>query len=203
MTYFDEKTSGANYVYNDTDTREFGWFASMLDDGVKNVRIEGIRCVNEDCDLEDIDDIPISDETKYWSNATTWDDGVVPTGGDVEIKPGENIIYDLVDSPIFDVVTVNGRLSFIDDDNTDFYPQINLNAKHIFVRAGELLIGSADVPYVHKASITLHGARADAQVKMSGTVEAGNKIIANTNLVEFYGKPRTRMTRLKAPVYNG
>ena len=38
---------------------------------------------------------------------------------------------------------------------------------------------------------------------MSGTVEAGNKIIANTNLVEFHGKIRDRMTRLEAPVYKG
>ena len=38
---------------------------------------------------------------------------------------------------------------------------------------------------------------------MSGTVEAGNKIIANTNLVEFHGKQRSRMTRLKSSVYNG
>ena len=30
MTYFDEKTAGVNYVYNDTATREFGWRASMM-----------------------------------------------------------------------------------------------------------------------------------------------------------------------------
>lgn len=199
MTYFDDKTSGANYVYNDTDTREFGWFASMLDSGVQDVRMEGIRCVNVDCDLEEIDDVPISDETELWSLPGTWDDGIVPTGGDVEIKPGKNVIYDLEDSPVFDVVTVNGRLSWLDEPTT--HPKLNLNAKHIFVRAGELLIGSADAPYQAEAQITLYGARADAQVKMSGTVEAGNKIIANTNLVEFHGQPRNRMTRLQAPVY--
>ena len=86
-------------------------------------------------------------------------------------------------------------------DDAGDHEKLNLNAKHIFVRAGELLIGSADAPYQAEASITLYGARADAQIKMSGTVEAGNKIIANTNLVEFYGKPRSRMTRLLAPVY--
>lgn len=67
MTYFDDKTSGANYVYNDTDTREFGWFASMQDSGVQDVRMEGIRCVNVDCDLEEVPDIPISEETELWS----------------------------------------------------------------------------------------------------------------------------------------
>ena len=37
---------------------------------------------------------------------------------------------------------------------------------------------------------------------MSGTVEAGNKIIANSGLVELYGKPRDRMVRLLSPVFN-
>jgi hypothetical protein len=201
MTYFDEKQSGANFVYNDTDTREFGWRASMLGDGIQDVRMEGVRCINVDCDLEDVDDVPISDVEMLWSLATTWPDGNVPTGPDVEVPPGYNIIYDLEDSPLFDVVTVNGRLTFLNDPAE--LPSLNLNAKHIFVRAGELLIGSEAEPYQAEATITLHGARADAQVKMSGTVEAGNKIIANTNLVEFYGKPRDRWTRLEAPAHNG
>ena len=201
MAYFDEKHSGLNYVYNDTDTREFGWRASMVGDGIQNVRLEGIRCVAVDCDLGDVPDVPISDETKLWSLPTTWPDGIVPTGGDVEVQAGENIIYDLEDSPIFDVVTVNGRLTFMDDVSQ--HASLNLNAKHIFVRAGELLIGAADAPYAAEARITLYGSRTDAQVKMSGTVEAGNKIIANTNLVEFYGAVRDRMTRLEAEVYNG
>jgi hypothetical protein len=83
MTYIEDKTSGSNYVYNDTDTREFGWRASMKGEGYSDVRIEGIRCVSEDCDLEDIDVVPISDETKLWSLPSTWPDGIVPTGGDV------------------------------------------------------------------------------------------------------------------------
>lgn len=32
MTYEDNKSSGSNYVYNWTDTREFGWRASMQGD---------------------------------------------------------------------------------------------------------------------------------------------------------------------------
>lgn len=163
MTYFDDATSGSNYVYNMTTKgeydREFGWRASMQGSEVKNVLMEGVRCVNPDCDLVTIPDVPISDETKYWSNATTWPSGEVPTGGSVEVEPGENIIYDLEDSPVFDVVTVNGRLSFLDDK--DYLPKLNLNAKHIFVRAGELLIGSADAPYEAQAQITLYGSRSD------------------------------------------
>ena len=38
---------------------------------------------------------------------------------------------------------------------------------------------------------------------MSGTVEAGNKIIVNTGLVEMHGKSRNRMTRLASPITKG
>lgn len=211
MTYFEPNVgSGSNFVYNWTSDafngfllpdREFGWLANRRADDITNVRIEGIRCINVDCDLESVEDIPISDVPKYWSNATSWPDGVVPTEGSVEILPGENIVYDLADSPIFEVVTVNGRLSWMDDK--EYIPKLNLNAEHIFVRAGELLIGTVDARYEAEAQITLYGARADEQVKMSGTVEAGNKIIANTGLVAFYGQEKQRMSRLQQPVYHG
>jgi len=133
MTYSTDLTSGANYVYNWTDTREFGWKATMSGDLVSNVRIKGIRCVNPDCDLEDIEPIPITDYG-YWSEPGSWPDGVVPTSGSVDIIPGLWIIYDLEDSPVFDVITVNGRLTFLDD--ADKLPNLNLNCKYIFVRAG-------------------------------------------------------------------
>ena len=107
--------------------------------------MEGKRCSKEDCDLAIVVDLPISDITKLWSLPTTWKEGVVPVGGDVEVLPGENIIYDLPDSPIFDVVTINGQLTFMDD--TALHPKLNLNAKHVFVRAGRLLIGSTEKPY--------------------------------------------------------
>ena len=162
--------------------------------------MEGIRCINPDCDLEEIEPIEITDYG-YWSNATSWPEGEVPTGGDVTITSTMWIIYDLEDSPVFDLITVNGRLSFLDEP--EILPDLNLNTHYIFVRGGELLIGSADEPYSANAKITLFGARADEQVVMSGTVEAGNKIIANTGLVEMYGTPRNRMTRLLSPVYRG
>ena len=157
MTYYETgaRYSGANYVYNWTADREFGWMAGASDPGISKVRIEGIRCINPDCDLEELEDLPIPEETEFWSNSTTWPDGVVPTSGSVEILPGTNVIYDLEDSPVFDVLTVNGQLSFIDDE--EYLPNVNLNVKHIFVRAGNLLIGTEEEPYQAKASITLHG----------------------------------------------
>jgi len=199
MTYFQEDISGSNYVYNDTETREFGWRASGQNGGSKVIRMEGIRCVAS-CE-DDIVDVELGD-SKLWSDATSWPDGVVPVSGDVMIASGENIIYDLEDSPIFDVVTVNGQLKFLDD--ADNLPKMNLNAHYIYVRAGNLLIGTEASPFQAEASITLFGAYSDRQIFMSGVVEAGNKILANTGLVEFHGKPRTAMmTRLRSPVFVG
>ena len=191
MTYFEENKTGANYVYNASDTREFGWRASLKDEAIKDLKMEGIRCVNPDCDLENITPIPISDEKKLWSNPNTWPDGVVPTGGSVEVLTGENIIYDLVDSPIFEVVTINGRLTWLNtavaaEFQIDMPATSNLNAKHIFIRYGELLIGSETERQANEASITLYGAYSDVHVKMSGTVEAGNKIIANVDNAQNY-----------------
>ena len=205
MTYFDENMSGANYVYNWTAQRDYGFKATAKidtqDTVVKNVRIEGLRCIDPTCDLEEVPYVPLEDGFRCWSEPNDWPDGVVPTTGDVEILPGWNMIYDLADSPVFDVITVNGRLTFNDD--ILWMAEQNLNAKHIFVRKGELIIGTEAIPQESAAKITLWGDRADEAVKMSGTVEAGNKMISNTNLVSMYGTPRSRMARLLQPILSG
>jgi len=38
---------------------------------------------------------------------------------------------------------------------------------------------------------------------MSGSIETGNKLLLNTNKVLLYGKPRSRASRLRVPVFNG
>ena len=40
MTYYNEDISGSNYVYNDTETREFGWRATVQNGGSKIINIE-------------------------------------------------------------------------------------------------------------------------------------------------------------------
>jgi len=67
---------------------------------------------------------------------------------------------------------------------------VHLQAQHIFVRAGELIIGSKDAPYEKNAQITLHGKKATASIVADNAIEAGNKLIANVGLVSMYGKPR-------------
>ena len=71
------------------------------------------------------------------------------------------------------------------------------------MRAGEFFIGSDEKPFESKATVTLLGNQDDETLVLSGTVSAGNKILATSNSVKFVGKPRDQMARLLAPVYKG
>lgn len=63
----------------------------------------------------------------------------------MHIEPGWNIVLD-EETPVLGLVTVNGRLSFYDAGI-----DTHLHAKHIYVRAGELLIGSEAEPFKSSA----------------------------------------------------
>ena len=108
------------------------------------------------------------------------------------------MLFDLAESPILKTLTINGRLSFAQDGK-----DLHLNAKQIFVRAGEFLIGSEQKPFENKATITLHGMQKEETLVLSGTVSAGNKILATSGDVFCYGKKRDQHTRLIAPAYKG
>jgi len=71
------------------------------------------------------------------------------------------------------------------------------------VRAGELIIGSEEEPFTNNATITLMGDQETETLKLSGTVDGGNKVLGVTNVVKMYGLPRTNMLRLLTPVYKG
>ena len=101
---------------------------------------------------------------------------------------------------MLNLVTINGRLSFSHDNGTE---PINLNAKQVYIRAGELLIGNKTHPFEGDATITLHGDRKDSTQVMDGSVVTGNKLLLNTASMSMYGKRRSRASRLKASVYQG
>jgi len=75
-----------------------------------------------------------------------------------------------------------------------------LHANTIYVRAGELHIGSEEYPFIHEARITLHGGRDDHQgIVVHDAIEAGNKILANVGVIRMYGIKRPqKMSRLTA-----
>jgi len=80
-----------------------------------------------------------------WSDPKSWTSGKVPIEGeDVHVESGWNMIYDVEESPVFKLVRINGRLTF----KNDTAKPLNLRAKHIFVRAGELHIESKEYPFL-------------------------------------------------------
>lgn len=124
-------------------------------------------------------------KVRYWNNSADWPDGKVPAEGeDVHVEPGWNMIFDMEESPIYQLVRVNGNLSFSNSSNT------HLRAKHIFVRGGELTIGTAEEPMEQNATITLYGEKNAETIVYDNAVEAGNKLIAITGKFRAYGKPR-------------
>lgn len=79
------------------------------------LEITGWRCV-VNCIEAAIEELEISDVQIPWSDPTSWDSGVLPVEGeDVEIPPGVNMLFDLDESPILKKLTINGRLSFMND----------------------------------------------------------------------------------------
>jgi cell migration-inducing and hyaluronan-binding protein len=133
-------------------------------------------------------------EESRWSDPASWPDGKVPGEGDaVTIDRDRNIVLD-VDPPALRSLTIDGKLSFSDDLD------IGLETEWIYVRRGELQIGSEARPYKHNATITLtdkvpgedintmgdrgimvmggslelHGDREHTWTKLARTAEAGS-----------------------------
>jgi len=105
------------------------------------------------------------------------------------------MLYDLADSPVFKSIEVNGRLT-IENDGGDHQIQAQL----IFVRKGELIVGNETNPFTGNANFVLHGQRSDRDIYFNDKMfEGGNKVIANTGKLNFYGSPiDVKFTRLAA-----
>ncbi len=140
---------------------------------------------------------PAISETLPWSDPASWPDGKVPEEGDaVMIARGMDILLD-VDPPALRSLTIDGKLSFSDDLD------ISLETEWIYLRRGELHIGSEEAPHTRQATITLtdnvpgedintmgdrgilvmggklslHGNRENSWTKLSATAQAGSNTI--------------------------
>ncbi len=95
------------------------------------------------------DAAPQARRTMRWSDPATWPEGRVPAAGDaVVIARDMDVLLD-IDAPALRSLTIDGRLSFSDERD------IELETEWIYVRGGELEIGTADNPHTRKATITL------------------------------------------------
>ena len=137
---------------------------------------------------------PSAVRTVRWSDPAAWPKGKVPGEGDaVTIARDMEVVLD-VDPPALRSLTVDGKLSFSNERDID------LETEWIYVRGGELHIGSETDPYTRKATITLtdtvpgedvntmgdrgimlmrgtlslHGEREHTWTKLAKTAEAGS-----------------------------
>jgi hypothetical protein len=180
-----ELVNGDNSLFNAEDVREFHWAVNGKDKAERErLRIVAYEC-KYDCEPEPVGDVPLGDPV-LWSEPASWSSGAVPVAGEeVEIEPGINMILD-IDTPILDRLLINGRLTFQNDVN--FPKDLTLNAKLIYVYAGELVIGTENVPYSGNAKIVLHGEFNDRTLQFSDYVEGGNKVLAVTGEARFFGQ---------------
>lgn len=147
----------------------------------RNVKIKGYRCIK--CDNGNVNDTETESTVRRWSNPQSWPSGKVPVAGeDVEVQSGWNMLYDIADGPILNKVFINGKLTF-----EDGVADLHLRANYIWVRAGELIIGTASQPYVQNAKITLYGNKNDTHIDIDNGFEGGNKLLLNSNKIMLYG----------------
>jgi len=139
-----------------------------------------------DCNGEDSEDEePVETDTRNWSDTSSWPSGSLPQEGDeIEIESSWNMVYDLEDSPIYKTIKINGRLT-IKNDGTDR----QLQAYSIYIKKGELIVGTEEERFEANMNFLLHGDRSNKDVYFSDDMfEGGNKVIANTGKLKMFGK---------------
>jgi len=95
------------------------------------------------------DTAPVALRTVRWSDPAAWPGGKVPGEGDaVTIARDLEVVLDVA-PPALRSLTVDGKLRFADDRD------LALTTEWIYLRGGELQIGSEARPHTHQASITL------------------------------------------------
>jgi cell migration-inducing and hyaluronan-binding protein len=101
-------------------------------------------------------------QTVRWSDPAAWPDGRVPREGDaVVIARDRAVVLDIDPLPLRSL-TIDGSLTFSDDLD------IGLETEWIYLRGGQLAIGSEAQPYRHNATITLTNTVPDENVNTMG-----------------------------------
>lgn len=194
--------TGDNYLMNDTDIREFEFAINGRNPDKRLMKLEGLKCISGVCDLGEVIEVPLDPNIRLWSNLASWDwnggrTALPDVGEDIEIPSGINMVLDIPETPVLKRLEINGRLTFKEDMD------INLQAKLIWVRAGELFIGNSTNPYTMNGKVTLHGDADDETLVVSPSTSAYNKVLANTGKIEIHGVERSRMSRLQLSAKKG
>ena len=103
------------------------------------------------------------------------------------------MVLDISETPLLRSLEINGRLTV--NNSEDKYV---LKSYLIWVRSGELIVGTEETPFMGNVTFELHGDRSSLDIYFHEEMfEAGNKVIANTGKLRMYGKNvGTKWTRL-------
>jgi len=99
----------------------------------KTITMQAWRCAGNSC-LEDVVESDIETTERFWSRNDAWtntENELPKADEDVEVAPGWNMIFDLSGvSPIYQFVTINGRLTFRPEGEA----ALHLRCKQLFIR---------------------------------------------------------------------
>jgi len=141
LTTLSTWSSGDFQMRNATEVREFEILINGKDATRNNLLVTPLECILGKCKLDNVDELDLPDKSSPWSDPATWG-GTLPAEDDeVEITTKMWVELDLAETPRLKKLTVNGRLTFKDDAAK------TLKSHLIWVRAGELLVGSAAAPF--------------------------------------------------------
>lgn len=144
---------------------------------------------------------PAARKRSMWSDAASWPDRKVPAAGDAVTIPRDKEIVLDVAPPALRSLTVDGKLTFSNERD------LELVTDWIYLRGGELEIGTEAKPHTRKATITLtdtvkgedintmgdrgilmmrgtlslHGDRENAWTKLAKTAQKGSNRIEVQN----------------------
>ncbi|KAL4228553.1 Fibrocystin-L [Mactra antiquata] len=130
-----------------------------------------------------------------WSSSFTWGGGPLPEAGDFIVIPsGMTILLD-TDTPVLSFLLIQGGKLIFDEKD------VELQSKVIMITDGGLFqVGTEEVPFQHKAIITLHGHHRDPELPIYGT-----KVLAVRNgTLDLHGiETSVTWTRLAATASSG
>ncbi len=107
----------------------------------------------------------------------------------VTVNGNWTVLIDIDIAPI-DYFIIDGTL--VADDTRDVY----ITARSIFIRAGNLTVGSPTSPFQHKFTIQINNTKTDKGWFIDELI-AGNKYIVVTGILNLYGvSPATVQTSL-------
>ncbi|EDQ93048.1 uncharacterized protein MONBRDRAFT_22411 [Monosiga brevicollis MX1] len=112
-----------------------------------------------------------------WSQVNTWVNDEPPIEGDTVVIPADQVVLMDVTPPKLFLLLVQGQLIF--EDMQD----LELHASYIWVQGGLLEVGTEDVPFQHRATITLYGDRWNS----IGLPHLGAKCLVATNAANYMG----------------